>query len=263
MIMSRKQQRLFRGLDKERARITTSASSALHGRAWIDAQYLLEQKQLLEVRKLSSAVTRQMSELPPEWNRRSGRLAQARTRKDPDKSRDVVVGAANSMAKNSQRLQQDQTPSRLSNNPPRRTRGRQVGPLRVDRGKHRYVLPVTGKPYGSVRASTWSSTAKKKGILTLARLRELRRMARRQKPQPSALEVQEKYRVQKKFRELRKKNRDLRMENLSRSLAAGAPVGVYPGSPPGWSPRGGAAKMYGKAVRWRRVPGSFENGKRR
>lgn len=240
-------------MDKSRADIITSASE-LQGRAWIDAQYALEQKRILEVRKLRSAVTRQVSELPPEWDRRSGRSTHSRARKGLDKSRDPVAGLEHATMRESRRL-----------------KGRQVGPPgepRTDSGRRRrlsYVLPVTGKPYGSAQANTWRSTAKKKRVLTLGRLRELRRIAKLQKPQPSIFEMREKYRVQKKSRELQKRYRNLRMQNLSRSLAAGAPVGEFLESLPSCPPSR-AAKRYRKAtprMQWRRLPGSFETGKRR
>ena len=174
-------------MGRRRNRITTSA---LQGRAWVDAQYALERKRVLEVRKLPSAVTRQMSELPPEW-RRSGGLTHPRIRKGPNRSRRVVVGVRNSTAKDSRRVQQSQRQARLSNDPPRRTKDRQIAQpgmvlySETDSGRRRrlsYVLPVTGKPFGSAQTKVRKITGKKKDVLTLGRLRELRRMAKRQKP---------------------------------------------------------------------------------
>ena len=83
--------------------------------------------------------------------------------------------------------------------------------------------------------------------------------------------------MSKKTQGSRKKYRELRAKNLARSLAAGVPVGEVAESPPFVVPSRGAAKAYRKAARgiaWlngrpvvsktgaRRVPGSFENGKR-
>jgi hypothetical protein len=86
---------------------------------------------------------------------------------------------SNAIAKEPQRLEQDRRPARPSKEPPRKRKGRLTGPRRKRRS---YVHPVTGKPHLSAEASAQKSAGKKEGVLTRDRLREVRRMAKRQKP---------------------------------------------------------------------------------